>query len=252
MRKVSHHRVLLLLAACVGLSLGSNGGELAKFRRDVPTWPSFVASEPLYGVFVFGRNIDRPVWAVLDKSSTDSILFDVLYLDLNGDGDLTAKAERFTPIEKSIDPKKGTNTVFKMDRFVEPGSDREHKDFKITWRAGRVSYRIKWLGGKETMGPYGPTSEQCVGFSKSPSTAPVLVPGLEHPFQFQPWLPKPLQRGTENDFKVFMGNVGDGVGAFCSVDNPFLPAGDFVVATLVYREKSGAQRQERFELKKRC
>jgi hypothetical protein len=243
---------VVLMAASMLLALASHAGELAKFRRDTPKLPALVASEPLYSLFVFGKNMDRPVWVVLDKSSTDSILFDVLYLDLNGDGDLTAKGERFNPSEKAIDRKKGTNTVFKINRFVEPGSRREHKDFKISWRPGRVSYRIKWLGDKETMGPYGPTPEECIGFAKSASTAPVLVPGLDHPFQFQPWMPEALKRGTENDFKVFMGNLGDGVGSFCSVDNKFLPADDFVVATLVYREESGAERQERFELKKRC
>jgi hypothetical protein len=254
MRRRSNNWLLLLAASTASMLLAfvTNGGELAKFRRDVPKLPTLVASEPLYSVFVFGKNIDRPIWAVLDKSSSDSILFDVLYLDLNGDGDLTAKAERFTPTEKAIDRKEGTNTIFKIDRFVEPGSRREHKDFKITWRPGRVSYRIKWLGDKETMGPYGPTPEESVGFAKSLSAAPVMVPGLDRPFQFQPWLPEALKRGRENDFKVFMGNIGDGVGSFCSVDNKFLPADDFVVATLIYREQSGAQRQERFELKKRC
>jgi hypothetical protein len=61
-----------------------------------------------------------------------------------------------------------------------------------------------------------------------------------------------LQRSAENDFRVFMGNMGDGPGAFCAVSDEFLPAGEYVVATLIYHEKSGAAKQEQYDLKKRC
>jgi hypothetical protein len=49
-----------------------------------------------------------------------------------------------------------------------------------------------------------------------------------------------------------MGNLGEGLGAFCAVDQEFLPASDYVVATVIYKTETGAEVREKFDLKDRC
>lgn len=217
--------------------------------RQPPKLPALVSTEPLYGIFVFGTNSARPVWAVFDKSDRDSTAMDMLYLDLNADGDLTQGGERFTAKgEKS----KGDTAVFELGTIREPGNWREHSNFKVTWRPTRVSASLKWLGDKPMNAGYGPETSKYGNFSKSPQTAPVYVFGHELPFQFQPWMCTTLQRGGPTDFKVFVGNRGEGQGSFCAVDDKFLPKQDYVIATLIYKDESGKERQEKFDLKSRC
>ena len=239
--------LLLLCLVCRGADAAFD-----KFRRDVPKLPPLVSLEPLYGILLFGTEAEWPVWAVFDKSTPDSRVCDVLYLDLNADGDLTQSAERFraraTLPEQESDP----NAVFEIGRFKDPATGREHTELTVTWRPNRVGCGMKWLGDKMTKGVYGPSLEEYANFSKSPHTAPVLIPGHDRPFQFEHWMSGTLKRGGENDFKVFMGNAGSGRGTFCAVDDKFLPPKEFVVATLIYRDNSGAEKQARFELKQRC
>jgi hypothetical protein len=230
----------------------SSDAEFDKFRREVPKLPSLVSSKPLYGILLFGTVTERCMWAVFDKSAQDSPVYDVLYLDLDADGDLRQDGERFRGRTTVADTKMDNNAVFEVGRVKDPATGREHTEFTITWRPNRVSCRMKWLGDKMTQGMYGPSLEEYANFSTSPHSAPVLIPGHDRPFQFEHWMSGTLKRSEENDFKVFMGNIGSGRGTFCAVNDKFLPPDDYVVATLVYSDKSGAEKQARFELKKRC
>jgi hypothetical protein len=243
-------------AIAVGLALIPvlfAGSSEVPSKRQAPKLPVMVASEPLYGIFVFGTNTGNPVWAVLDKSSPKIRWFDVLYLDLNADGDLTSASERFVTKTKVMATRpEEAPMIFEFPRLKEPGSGREHTDFKVTWRPTRVSANIKWLGANQMNAGYGTDISKYGKFATSPEKAPVYVLGHELPFQFQHWMSGSLRRGSENDFKVFMGNLGEGQGAFCAVDDKFLPPGDYVVATLIYKTESGAEKQERFDLKNRC
>jgi hypothetical protein len=215
-----------------------------------PKPPKTQASNYLCGVFLFGQEKHFPVWAVMDKSRNDSVFYDVLYLDLNADGDLTQAAEKFTgSVSRSGQEVKVTFTI---PKFEEPGSTRIHTDFVLTWRTNRVSYKMKWKGDAVTMGGYGIDPETYGTFSESFATAPMLVPGHEQPFQFQHWMSGTLRREDPTDFKVFMGNLGNAPGTFSCVDDKFLPGGDYVVATLIYRDKSNKEQQLSFDLKERC
>jgi hypothetical protein len=215
-----------------------------------PKVPHLVASEALYGIFVFGTNSSHPVWAVFDKSAKDQTHYDVLYLDIDADGDLTESAERVVSPTRASG--KEAMATFAFPEFTEPGSARKHKDFTVTWRPQRVSASIKWLGNKKMNAGYGPETAKYGKFATSPGNAPVYVLGHELPFQFQHWMSDKFTRGQDNDFKVFMGNLGQGQGAFCAVDQEFLPKNDYVVATLIYKTESGAEKQEKFNLKDRC
>jgi hypothetical protein len=230
----------------------ADAADFSQFKREIPKLPALMASQPLYGVFVFGAEREKYVWAILEKSSDKSSAFDVLLIDLNADGDLTQSTERFAGKVGNPESKAAIQCVFQIGRFADPALGRPHTDFTITWRPHRVSYRMNWLGGKPTIGTFGPEPDQYGNFSTSVQEVPLIVPGHERPFQFEHWMSGKLMRGADNDFKVFLGNKGSGLGMFSSVDDKFLPPGDYVIAKLIYKDQFGKEQQSHFDLKSRC
>ncbi len=228
--------------------------DFATVPRELGKLPEFKTARPLYGLFLFGPRGETRVWAVLEKSRRDTPVYDVLHLDVNANGDLTDPGERFTSGAKSGEGR--PETVFSIGRFVQPGTPAEaprvHTDFSITWTPSRVSYRMHWNGGPITMGCYGPDGESYGNFTADPKTAPILVPGHDLPFQFETWLSGELARGRENSFKVFVGNRGSVRGAFTTVDDKFLKSDEFVIATLIYKDQTGKEKNVRYELRERC
>lgn len=222
-----------------------------KVDRSIGKVPKLNAERPLYGLLLFGLNGQHRVWAILDKSKAGRDTYDILYLDRNADGDLTAEDERITAAKESHYAGKKA-TCFEVGDFRDPGSGAVHKELKITSAAKSVRIKMKWRGDKVTMGVFGPQHETYQNFGASPQRAPILVPGYDRPFQFQHWMSGKLKRGQENDFKVFMGNCGDRVGTFLCVDQRFLKEGEHVQATLVYTDTNGKQQRYRAKLAERC
>jgi hypothetical protein len=231
------------LGALAGLDWKAKPIDFKKVDRTIRKLPALKAEKPLYGLFLFGVDGGTRVWAVLDKSAKGKEVYDVLYLDRDADGDLTGTDERFEG---------GDVGTFVVGDFREPGTDVVHTAFTITWLKGYVHYRMKWAGGAVTMGPHGPTGEQRANFAPSPKEAPIYVPGMERPFEFEQWMSGTLKRGESNDFKVFLGNRGDRTGAFSCVDDKFLPAGERVLVQLVCRDTAGKEQRLTAELAERC
>ena len=217
--------------------------EFAKVPREVQKLPEF-AGQPRYGLFLFGLNGEVRIWAALDSSGDDG--HDVLYVDLDGDGDLTESGERF-----SGKSDRGS-WRFEVGELAVPGTDVVHEDFELTAHAERVSYKMKWRGEKATMGAYGPDSKSYGDFGESIADAPIFVPGYDRPFTFERWYGGTLTPGQTTDFKVFVGNRGDRTGAFTCVDDEFLPDDEYPVATLIYRDRNDEEQQLRAKLTRRC
>jgi hypothetical protein len=228
--------------------------DFATVPRAIGKLPELHAAKPLYGLFLFGAKGETRVWAVLDKSRADAPAYDVLHLDVNANGDLTEAGESFAKSAK--DSSRDGGSTFTIGRFVQPGTPAEaprvHTDFSITSTSTRVSYRMSWNGGPVTMGCYGPDAQSYGAFTDDPKTAPILVPGHDLPFQFETWLSSDLVRGHDNAFKVFVGNRGSVKGAFTTVDDKFLKPDEFVIATLIYKDQTGKERNVRYELRERC
>ncbi len=58
--------------------------------------------------------------------------------------------------------------------------------------------------------------------------------------------------GGSEDFKVFLGQPGRGPSTFAAAQEHFLPAGEFVLATLVYRDAMGKEKRLVCQLEERC
>jgi hypothetical protein len=219
--------------------------DLAAIDRTVAKTPK-LTSHARYGLFLFGKDGEKRVWAILDSSNAaaDPPCYDVLYLDRNADGDLTGEGETLRAGDKE--------GVFAIGDFKDPGTGAVHKDFTITWTEASVRFRMLWRGTKVTFGGYGPTRETYAQFAKTPAMAPVFVPGWDRPLEFEHWMSGTLKRGESTDFKVFVGNRGDRRGAYSAVDDKFLPAGVVPDATLIWTDADGKERRTKFPLPERC
>ncbi len=81
----------LAMVICVALAGQTRGVDLAKTDRSLRKEPTYKSKQPRYCLLVFGPEAKTRVWVVLDG--------DVLYLDRNGNGDLTDPSERITAEE---------------------------------------------------------------------------------------------------------------------------------------------------------
>lgn len=227
--------------------------DFAKVDRTPPKLPPSSAARQ-FGIYLFGTKGEHRVWAVLEGATAQQEPTR-LYFDRNGNGDLTEAGECIdgAPVAKPEGATGAANVEFTLGDYRPPGSEATHKAFVITWTAkAGVRFKTMWRGKKVSFGGYGPSHETYAAFADSPQQAPVFVPGWDRPFQFERWIAEPLRRGGSIDFKVFVGNCGDRVGAFAAVDDEFLPAGEFAVATLHYKKKDGKAATAKYELKERC
>jgi hypothetical protein len=226
--------------------------DFAKVDRTSPKLPASDAARA-FGLYLFGKHADHRVWAVLE-SPVQGEPPTALWFDRDGDGTLT---EDEKVAGKAADRPRTDGeeapVVFRVGEFRTPGSDTPHRDCAITWTPNiGVRFTMRWRGDKVTFGGYGPTLETYAAFATDAKTAPIFVPGYDRPFQFERWQTSVLARGSDTDFKVFVGNRGDRTGAFSAVDDEFLPAGEFAIATLHYRDQAGQPATQRFELRERC
>jgi hypothetical protein len=115
-------RGLFLLSIGVALACSSQGsaGDLSKVERRIAKQPNYMTNSPKYALLVFGPEAKLRVWVVIDGET--------LYLDRNGDGDLTDPKERFAKLEECrnielVDPDGKTHYVItSIGQFQEAGA----------------------------------------------------------------------------------------------------------------------------------
>lgn len=96
---MSAHRFLAPLLTCLVLAsplLAADGPQVDydKIDRSIGKQPQYQSAKPEYGLLLFGPRARLKVWLAIDG--------DTIYLDCDGDGDLTDDGERF---EKEADCK---------------------------------------------------------------------------------------------------------------------------------------------------
>lgn len=239
------------LVACLALGwpLAVPGEDsLKSIERKIAKQPEL--REPLYALVVLGPQQESRLWLIVDKSSPDVANHDVLYIDLNGDGDLTAAKERITRPDV-----KGASR-FTLPELVEPKTGVKHTDFSVRLSGGeKPTYMLslKWRGEHALGGGYPvDPSHGYMSFGKSPQEAPVVWFNGDGPFQFQPWYNEPLVIGQETDLKLFLGQFGAGENTFCAFREHVLPQDEAVLATVIYTGQDGQQREAASFLDRRC
>ncbi|HYT92873.1 MAG TPA: hypothetical protein VEL76_29420 [Gemmataceae bacterium] len=223
--------------------------DLSKIERHIRKEPAYKATQPLYGLYVFGPEAKTRVWAIFDKSQPDAADYDILYFDRNADGDLTAPDER---IEGKV---AAGQVTFHIGSFTDPLTKQQHTEVSITRRAGAdatVMLQMKWCDKVLIRGGYAPEPGPYTQFAPTVAKAPVLWPGADGPLSFQFWQLSPLRVGQAEDVRVFLGHQGHGRNTFCALPDTFLPKEVPVLATLLYTDKDGKEQRARSELRERC
>src|SRR5262245_42300290 len=101
-------RVLSWFAVLVGLAVAGPAAAAGptKVDRSIRKEPAYRSKNPLYCLLVFGPEAGARVWVVLDG--------DALYLDRNGNGDLTDPGERVAA-EKFYPERPDVEVVYRFE-----------------------------------------------------------------------------------------------------------------------------------------
>src|SRR5438876_4940788 len=113
---------LLALAVLAANYSGAAAADLDKIERRIAREPAY-KTKPRYCLLVFGPQAKSRVWLVQDG--------DTLYVDRNGNGDLTEKGERFVLALDEYDRKRGKR-VWHVGDIEAPGG-------KVLYTGLRVS-----------------------------------------------------------------------------------------------------------------
>src|SRR5262245_39338857 len=248
-------RLVILSLGCLaaGLPAQAPAAELMKVERAIRKEPAYKTKDPRYCLLVFGPKADYRVWLVLDGNT--------LYVDRNGNGDLTEPGESTTPEEGNTDP-----CSFKPITIFRPdGKTEEELSFALygwfDYKAGKDTASVSpsvsvWWEGR-WFGCWGDETGPCV-WGRKPEDAPVLHVGGPLRMGFETRAEYALERKGAGEFelKVGVGTKGLGKGAFVhlSYARGAIPEGVYPTADLEFPSKTpgGKPVQVRAVLKQRC
>jgi hypothetical protein len=232
--------------------------DYSKVERRLQKEPAYKA-QPLYAMFVFDLAGAYRVTAVVDKSAPDAPFYDVLYLDLDADGDLTEPGERFAGVHDKGRADAGLEMSFRIAQIPVPGTLLVHKKFLMSTapkkdRSG-FWFRMLWDGQKEMSGGYGKLGLNTTAWSESLAKAPIFRPCPLGPLHFATWGDDAIEltRGAATHVNVIAGNPGSGPDTLCVVDENFLDLErDELTVTVICRDKKGETVTETSRIKEHC
>jgi hypothetical protein len=170
---------------------------LKKIDRKIGKQPDY-AKSPKYCQVVFGAEAKFRVWLVIDG--------DALYMDLNGNGDLTDKGEKF---KLEVDALTGFSEPCKVDVIADPNSKLNHKEFTVRLFGDRLC-RLDVVASFENPKIPSLYGFADVTFASKPADAPVV--------HFGGTLKMSMSMATANDRPAFIcariGTPGVGKGSF--------------------------------------
>jgi hypothetical protein len=242
--------------------------DLSKVPRTIGREPAY-RSKPRYCLLVFGPDAKTRVWLVQDG--------DTLYVDRNGNGDLTEAGEKVAA-EKSEDAEEGVYAFKAGD--IRDGA-LLHKELNLSVRKIDYVTREEAVKGLLKKAPtawgyrlylqvqmpghkgagIGNRVQQCTSpadgsvlqFAERPQDAPIIHFG--GPWQVTLSSKDPLTIDRETDVVLSVGSPGLGAGTFVwSYYDNLIPTDKFPTLEVVYPPKRPGDPppRERYELKQRC
>ena len=263
-------RKTLTLAVCLAGVTPALAADLSKIDRSVTKEPAY-ENKPKYCLFVFGPDAKTRVWVVRDG--------DTLYVDKNGNGDLTEKGERLKPekpgesflqfkgIEVAVSEFAYTDVWVNALRVTKESAaslpalkkllDRDPQAWYYT-----VGATTAKRGSKETRpGIAGPVKQMANGdglgylvFADKPQDAPVVHFNGPWTMGLQDTLQR-LRVGEERTLQVGVGTPGVGAGSFAFVFyKDTIPADAHPVAEITFpaNESGGEPPKLTATLNQRC
>jgi hypothetical protein len=235
-------RTVVSLVVAGVLTVGPVVADPPKIDRTIGKEPVYKTKSPKYGLLAFGKEGKDRIWLVLDG--------DTLYVDRNGDGDLTEPGKKIAPaVMRGLDPKE-FGLTFRAGELNVGG--RTHKGLSINFRSlasfaatpfgkrsdvkailakesNALSVRISFidvempelkgggLGGRVVFGVAGHDLNGVLQFSDKPANAPVIRLGGPLQITFYGELPS-LRVGRTSDLVLMVGTPGIGPGTFAMLN----------------------------------
>ncbi len=242
-------RLLLFVSVCCFLT-DAHATDLGKIDRTIKKEPGY-KGKPSYCLLVFGPEAKQRVWLVRDG--------DILYVDRNGNGDLTDEGER-------IQGKRGMVTRSEALRqltefFVEgiTGARGEKLGFVYDYYQDRTLGDFLFLYEDFQIGPIQLMGKRVQGvtgefnFSEKREECPVYH--FQGPLTFLRVGDEKFVRGEETEeLFVRIGTPGFGKESFAKIETDCVPKDVHPKAEIVFPGKTAADApiRQTLILKKRC
>jgi len=149
-------RNILILLLGIFLAKTALAQDLTKIDRTIRKEPTYSSKSPKYCLLVIGPDAKTRVWLVLDR--------DVLYIDRNGNGDITEPGERVTQHE-------GPWLTLLAGNVLDADGKTEHTNITATYftHENRTIVSVAGsVGGKQRF------TSGLVPFADRPSDAPII------------------------------------------------------------------------------
>lgn len=235
---------LLAAVTMLGLLAGSaTATDLSKIPRTIAKEPTY-KTKPKYCLLVFGPEAKTRIWLVLDG--------DVLYVDRNGNGDLTEPSER-------IEPHGVTLTGFLLPGQKEPDAKRFSCEIakNKTVELLKIDNDYLQVDFKNTDEKFGAAASHdadgYLRFAEKPNDAPIIH--FDGPLTFRLSTGQSVKRG-EKPGTLFtnIGTPGVGLGTFASITCETAPASVHPIVEVEFPSKKpqGVPVKRRFTLDHRC
>jgi len=244
-----HLRYLaLVLAGVVCLAESATAADLTKIDRSLKKEPAYESKSPKYCLLVIGPEARTRVWLVQDG--------DVLYIDRNGNGDLTDKSKR-------VERQKGKFSQFLAGDVLDADGKTKHTAILVmqtedagetfTFVSGMVGGKRAFIAGSDTLG--------MLRFADRPQDAPVIHFGGPLSMGLNTKLSlsgkAELIRSDEGEeLYTWVGTPGLGKGSFAALLHQVggVPGDVHPVAEIEFpnKEATGPPVKARVILKERC
>jgi hypothetical protein len=245
------------LLASAGAIGASEKSPLDSIDRTIAKEPSYRAKEPWYTLIAIGPQAKARLWMVLDKSAPDGKLYDVLYFDRNGNGDLTESGERFaTPLVEHISDR--VYLTFNLPDIEDAATGHKHTEVRVMivnepMTPPRHFISLKWRGRLALgTGSRIESDPRFLRFAASAAKAPVAWLNGEAPMTFHCWMGDVLEIGTKSEITVYLASRSDGRNPVCALREFAIPDGEPIRAKLRYTDTAGKRREVTSELLDRC
>lgn len=238
---------LSITALVFGVFISANvvGSDLKKVDRFIKKEPTYQSKSPKYCLLVFGPEAKTRVWLVLDG--------DTLYIDRNGNGDLTEQGERVKGKIRESESKKIADFV--AGDVLDVDGKTKHTDISVmllalknskvghTFVSGTVAGRHSFQVAMDL--------SQDQQFADRPQDAPIIHFG--GPLQME-LLSEQTELVRGEDLIAMVGVQGLGKGTFAGLIHKTVPAEVHPVAEFEFlnRKPGGLIVKLKVLLKERC
>jgi len=221
-------RTALALAVLVlGAATAMADVDLTKVERRIAKEPTYQSKTPKYCLLVFGPEAATRVWLVLDG--------DTLYIDRNGNGDLTDDGEK-VKFEKPKDGERNAGIHVEAGTITAKEGVAPNTKVELMFY-GPKTYVVCQAEGKGWQRAAGDGSGDLT-FADRPADAPIIHFG--GPLSLAADEPYTLQRGDKpTEFYTFLGTPGLGKGTFACISYENVGKDVHPVAEFTFPAKGG-------------